>query len=72
MTRNCARCGRPLTSPRSLAAGMGAECQDKGRWTPAKARLVLAYLERLELRSLNVLQAHLGDGQDQRGVPRGS
>ena len=29
---NCSKCGRALTHPLSIAAGMGPECAGVGRW----------------------------------------
>lgn len=35
---NCSKCGRKLTHPLSIAAGMGPECAGVGSWpTPKKA-----------------------------------
>lgn len=31
--KSCSRCGRELTVPASLHAGLGPECARKGRWT---------------------------------------
>lgn len=67
-TPTCARCGRPLKDPVSIALGIGAECRKSktpSRRQASHARLVArgqAFADRNPIAFVNVTYTHTGEG----------